>query len=76
MRGIGKRDSAAYEGRLGGLAAACRRIADSSRFQALIIGVIVANALVLGLETYESLDDEIGGVLNTLNGVFLGVFTV
>ena len=57
-------------------AAACRRVADSPRFQALIITVIVANAIVLGLETYDSVDDAIGGLLHTLNGVFLGVFTV
>ena len=57
-------------------AAACGRIADSPRFQGLIIGVIVANAVVLGLETYDSVDDEIGGLLRTLNAVFLGVFTV
>src|SRR5688572_15808064 len=58
------------------LAAACLRIADSSRFQTLIITAIVLNAIVLGLETYETLDDEIGGPLRTMNAVFLGVFTV
>ena len=58
------------------LAAACRAVADSPRFQALIIGVILANAVVLGLETYDTLDDRIGGLLRALNGVFLGVFTV
>ena len=63
-------------GPLGRLVAACQAIAGSSRFQALIIGVILANALVLGLETYDTLEDEIGGLLNTLNGVFLALFTV
>jgi voltage-gated sodium channel len=76
MRGIRKTDNGPGDGPLGGLAATCRRIADSPRFQGLIIGVIVANAVVLGLETYETLDREIGGLLNTLNAVFLGVFSV
>lgn len=58
------------------LAAACRRIATSSPFQALIIAVILANAVVLGLETYDALDDSIGGALHALNAAFLGVFTI
>jgi hypothetical protein len=37
-------------------APACARIADSPRFQAFIFGVIVANAIVLGLETYDAVD--------------------
>jgi voltage-gated sodium channel len=76
VRGIDNREPEPYDGPLNGLVALCRRVADSSRFQALIIGVIVANAVVLGLETYETVDKEIGGLLETLNGVFLGVFTV
>ena len=58
------------------IAATCARIAESPRFQGLIISVIVANAIVLGLETYDALDDDIGGLLNALDGIFLGVFTV
>jgi voltage-gated sodium channel len=76
MREVGNTNTEPQDGPFGGLVAACRRIVDAPRFQALIISVIVANALVLGLETYESLDDDIGGVLSALNGVFLGVFTV
>ena len=76
MRGIDSRDDAAGAGVFGRLVAACRRIAESSRFQGLIIGVIVANAVVLGLETYEGLEDDIGGLLHALNSVFLGVFSV
>ena len=56
--------------------AACRRIAESSRFQSVIIVAILLNALVIGLETYDSIDDAHGGLLRTLNNVFLGVFTV
>jgi voltage-gated sodium channel len=76
MRDIDSSHGEPGDGAFGRFAGACRRIADSSRFQALIISVIVANAVVLGLETYDSLDDEIGGLLHTLNNVFLGVFTV
>ena len=38
-----------------GLAAWCRRIADDSRFQGAILLVILANALVMGLETSQRL---------------------
>jgi voltage-gated sodium channel len=58
------------------MAAACKRVADSSRFQLFILGVILANAVVLGLETYDSIDREYGGFLEALNDVFLGVFVI
>jgi voltage-gated sodium channel len=58
------------------MAAACKRVADSSRFQLFILGVILANAVVLGLETYDSIDREYGGALEALNDVFLAVFVV
>ena len=54
----------------------CARLARSKRFEWLILGVIIANAFALGLETYDGIDREIGGVLNALNTVFLGIFTV
>lgn len=56
--------------------ATAARIADSGRFQALIFGVIVFNAIVLGLETYSRLDEEIGSLLTVLNDACLGVFVV
>lgn len=58
------------------MAAACKRVADSNRFQLFILGVILANAVVLGLETYESIERDAGEALNVLNGVFLGIFVV
>jgi voltage-gated sodium channel len=76
MRGVDDTENTSLPGLLGRLVAACQVIAASSGFQAVIITVIVVNALVLGLETYDSLDNEIGGLLHTLNNVFLGVFTV
>jgi voltage-gated sodium channel len=58
------------------MAERCRRIAEAPAFNYFIFGVIVANAVVLGLETYDSVVDEVGGLLDVLNGVFLGVFVV
>jgi voltage-gated sodium channel len=50
------------------------RIAESDAFNFAILGVILANALILALETYESLDRSAGGVFETLNDVFLWIF--
>lgn len=56
--------------------ARCRRLVGSSRFDAAILLVIVANALVLGAETYPAVVDAQGTLLRRLNDVFLGVFVV
>ena len=57
------------------MAERCARIADSPRFQSFIFGVIVANAITLGLGTYD-----FGGtadqVLTALDELFLGIFVV
>ena len=52
------------------------RIVDSGVFNGVIAGVIVANALVLGLETYPGVMDEHGSTLVALNALFYGVFVV
>lgn len=54
----------------------CAAIADSVAFNVAIFGVILANAVVLGLETYPGVVRDAGGLLSTLNDVFLGVFVV
>ena len=54
----------------------CARVADSSSFNLAIFVVILANAAVLGLETYPRVEREAGDLLRTLNDVFLGVFVV
>jgi voltage-gated sodium channel len=41
-----------------------------------MLGVITVNAVVLGLETFESIDREHHRLLDTLNDVLLGVFVV
>jgi voltage-gated sodium channel len=57
-----------------GLAAMCAAIADSARFQAFIFVIIVANAIVLGLETYPEVEADAGTLLDTLDSVFLAIF--
>jgi voltage-gated sodium channel len=55
------------------MATLCRRIADSSRFQNFIFAVIVANAITLGLGTYDQPRD-VDRLLTTLDDLFLGIF--
>jgi voltage-gated sodium channel len=50
------------------------KVVDSPAFAALVLGVIVANAIVLGLQTYDDVVDDYGGLLDLLNDVFLGFF--
>ncbi len=54
----------------------CRRLVASRAFQLTIFGVIVVNAVVLGLGTYDSIDADWGSTLSRLNGVCLGIFIV
>jgi len=56
--------------------ATCKRIADSGRFQGLIMLVILANAVTLGLGTYDGIEREAGSLLGTLDDVFLGIFMI
>lgn len=57
------------------MARGCRLIADSKRFQAFIMGVIVANAVTLGLGTYE-FSSGVDSALTALDDLFLGIFVV
>jgi voltage-gated sodium channel len=50
------------------------RIVDSPAFAALVLAVIVANAVVLGLQTYDDVVDEYGDLLDLMNDVFLVFF--
>src|SRR5918999_5221816 len=58
------------------LSTACARIADSTPFNIVVFVAIVANAVVLGLETYDEVDRELGGLLNGLNDLFLAIFVL
>jgi voltage-gated sodium channel len=52
------------------------RLVDSNRFNGVIAAVIVANALVLGLETYPGVMADHDRLLVGLNTVFYAVFVV
>jgi voltage-gated sodium channel len=52
------------------------RFVDSPAFTAAVVIVILANALVLGLQTYPGLEREYGGVLDLLNNLCLAFFGV
>src|SRR5690606_4294017 len=52
----------------------CAAIADSAAFNSAIIVVIVANAVVLGLETFDGIAERHGGWLNALDRTFLSIF--
>ena len=52
------------------------KLVDSNVFNAGIAAVIVANAVVLGLETYPGVVADHGSTLQMLNGAFYAVFVV
>ena len=58
------------------IARSCGRIVESDAFTYFIALVILANAAVLGLETYDGIERDAGEALELLNDVFLGVFVV
>jgi voltage-gated sodium channel len=58
------------------MTAQLRRIVHTHAFDVVILTVIVANAVVLGLQTYPGVAENYGDTLNLLNGIFLGVFVV
>ena len=53
-----------------------QRLVDSTVFTTLVIAVILANAVVLGLQTYAGIEREYGDTLDFLNAVFLAIFVV
>lgn len=55
---------------------ACARLAESKRFDIAIFAVILANAVVLGLETYDGVERDLGAVLGVVDAVFLSIFVV
>jgi len=52
------------------------RLVESPLFDGFVLAVILANAVVLGLETYPGVARERGDTLDLLNDVFLGIFVV
>jgi voltage-gated sodium channel len=53
-----------------------RRLVASPLFTGAVVAVILANALVLGLQTYPALDRRWGEALDLLNALFLTFFVV
>jgi voltage-gated sodium channel len=49
-------------------------LAEARGFNLAILGVILANAVVIGLETFPGVARDAGDTLDLLNDVFLGVF--
>jgi voltage-gated sodium channel len=76
MRHLPSTDDREAHGSRSAIVRACAAIADATAFNLAIFAVILANALVLGLETYEGVKREAGGLLDVLDAVFLGVFVV
>ncbi len=54
----------------------CARTADAMWFNLAIFAVIVINAIVLGLGTYDQIEEDAGDLLNLANEVILGIFVV
>lgn len=58
------------------LAARCRRIAESAWFQYSVLGIIILNAVIIGLETSPELDTRFGSWFNALGHLAQALFTV
>lgn len=54
----------------------CARTADATWFNVAIFAVIVINAVILGLATYDSVENDYGDLLHLANEVILGIFVV
>lgn len=69
-------DDPAHRDQRSAVVRACARLAESARFDLAIFAVIVANAVVLGLETYDGVEREVGAVLGVLDTIFLSIFVL
>ncbi len=58
------------------MSAFARRTVEHPWFDPLMLGVILVNAVILGLETYDSVEREAGDQLSLANDVILGIFVV
>lgn len=58
------------------MVARARRIAESSNFDYLTVGVIIANAVVLGLGTFDAIERRYSDELTILNEIFFGYYVV
>ena len=66
----------AVEARQGGVRARAKRIVDSPRFEPFMIGLILVNAVLIGLETSREFVANYNGWLHVGNDIILGFFIV
>jgi len=55
---------------------AVARVVDSIAFTTIVVATIAVNAVVLGLQTYEGVEQRWGGALDVVNAVCLGIFVL
>lgn len=53
-----------------------KKTSEATWFDWLTVSVILANAAVLGMETFESLDADYDGIFTLLNEIFFGYYVV
>jgi len=63
-------------GRFAAMVRGCRRMADSRWFEVSVLSVIVANAVLLGMETSSQWMTQYGSLFLLLNGLFQTIFVV
>jgi voltage-gated sodium channel len=61
---------------VGAMVHLCRRVASSRWFQNAALSVIVANAVLIGVETSPALWERYGGLFNALNAAVQVIFVV
>lgn len=54
----------------------CRRLTESWVFQWFIVAVIIANGVIIGMETYPAMVRDWGGLLHLLDRLCLWIFVV
>ncbi|MDP4604080.1 MAG: hypothetical protein NWS75_06135, partial [Solirubrobacteraceae bacterium] len=57
----------------GAIVSRCRLIIDSERFQFFIVGVIVVNAISLGMYTFGSVEQSLGPTLALVDKICLAI---
>ena len=58
------------------MSSTCKVIVESRLFSNFILAVILLAAVVVGLQTYPSLEKEYGGILTGLDRLILGIFVL
>lgn len=61
---------------MGSVSSRSRYWSETKVFQWTILAVIVANAIVIGLETYPAVRERWGGAIDVIDTLFLAVFTI